>query len=244
MVGGRGAAVIACLVAPGSLQVGAELLLSESETHHLRVRRAEPGDTLRLQDGSGVVAVAALTTMGSAARVVVDSLQLHPPLPDLCLVVGAGDRERFEWLAEKCAEFGVTELIPLVTTRSGTVAGRVRESHLERIARRARQAIKQSGAPWAPRIGALSSPEATCARFTEGVRWLADAAGERPRRGTGAPGVALIGPEGGLTPAERNQFLDGGFVPVRLAPHLLRFETAAIAVAALVRSAATGGLRD
>ena len=244
MGGGREAGMIACLVEPGALEAGAELLLSDAETHHLKVRRASVGDVVQLQDGTGAIASGALVAVGREARVVVEQVHLHAPLPPLRLVVGAGDRERFEWLAEKCAEFGVTELVPLTTAWSDSVASRVRETHLERIAKRAREATKQSGSPWAPRIGPLTSPAEACARFTEGTRWLADAAGQGPRRGTGAPAVAVIGPEGGLTPDEREQFLTAGFWPVRLAPFILRFETAAMTVAALARSAAAGGTND
>ncbi len=242
MVGGREARVIACLVESGTLVEGAQLLLPEPEAHHLKVRRAAPGDAVQLLDGAGSVGAGTVAVMGRDTMVEVGRVIRHAPLPPLTLMVGAGDRERFEWLAEKCAEFEVTELIPLVTARSESVAGRVRDTHLGRIARRAREAIKQSGAPWTPRIGPLTTVEAACARFPEGTRWLADAQGPSPRRGTGAPAVAVIGPEGGLTAPERERFVVAGFVPVRLGPHVLRFETAALAVAALVRSAHSGGI--
>jgi RsmE family RNA methyltransferase len=45
-----------------------------------------------------------------------------------------------------------------------------------------------------------------------------------------------VGPEGGLVPAEREVFLQAEFRRVRLAPDLLRFETAALAAAAVVAS--------
>ena len=48
--------------------------------------------------------------------------------------------------------------------------------------------------------------------------------------------VVVVGPEGGLTDAERGRFLGAAFLPVRLAPDLLRFETAALAAAAVVAS--------
>lgn len=241
MGGGGEAGVIACLVEPGSLEPGLELVLPEAEAHHLKVRRASAGDLVRLQDGAGAVASGTLASVGREARVVVEQVQMHAPLPALRLIVGAGDRDRFEWLAEKCAEFGVTELVPLATMLSDSVATRVRESHLDRIARRAREATKQSGSPWAPRIGPLTSPAGACARFNEGTRWLADPGGQGPRQGTGVPAVAVVGPEGGLTREEHEQFVTAGFTPVCLAPFILRFETAAMAVAALARSAGPGG---
>jgi 16S rRNA (uracil1498-N3)-methyltransferase len=48
--------------------------------------------------------------------------------------------------------------------------------------------------------------------------------------------LVVVGPEGGLILPEREQFLAAGFRRVRLAPELLRFETAALAAAAVVAS--------
>lgn len=237
VVGGREARVITALVPPGTMRAGGTLLLPESEAHHLRVRRVSIGTALRLQDGAGGSADAVLVSTTGGSQVRVDAVTNHPAPTVLRLVVGAGDRERFEWLAEKAAELGVTELIPLVTRWSESVASRVRPSHLERIARLALEATKQSGAPWAPVVGDLTTVEQACRRYPEGVRWLADAAGDAPTPRVGLAKTVVVGPEGGLAAAEREEFVAAGFAPVRLGPHVLRFETAAVVAAALVRSA-------
>ncbi len=52
-----------------------------------------------------------------------------------------------------------------------------------------------------------------------------------------APLAVVIGPEGGLTPAESAWLRVQGAQPVRLGPYVLRVETAAIAVAAAVAAA-------
>jgi len=232
--------VITVLVPEGTLQPGSVVVLPESEAHHLKVRRAAIGSQVRLQDGAGVTAAAVLVSAGVESHVRVESVVHHAPPPTLRLVVGAGDKDRFEWLAEKAAEFGVTELVPLVTAWSESVSSRVRVSHLERIARRAREATKQSGAPWAPAVGALGTPEEVCGRFRDGRRWLADASGGFPSSVPAAATTVVIGPEGGFTAAERELFLAAGFEPVRLGPYTLRFETAALAAAALIRSVGGG----
>jgi 16S rRNA (uracil1498-N3)-methyltransferase len=48
--------------------------------------------------------------------------------------------------------------------------------------------------------------------------------------------VVVVGPEGGLTDEERAFLIERGFVAVQLARDLLRFETAALAAAAVVAS--------
>jgi 16S rRNA (uracil1498-N3)-methyltransferase len=45
---------------------------------------------------------------------------------------------------------------------------------------------------------------------------------------------ALIGPEGGFTPDEVERAVAAGFEPVGLGPQVLRAETAALAVAAVL----------
>lgn len=48
------------------------------------------------------------------------------------------------------------------------------------------------------------------------------------------PLTAFVGPEGGWTIQEQEQFLAAGVIPVRLTPTILRIETAAVATAAVV----------
>jgi 16S rRNA (uracil1498-N3)-methyltransferase len=55
-----------------------------------------------------------------------------------------------------------------------------------------------------------------------------------------APLTVVVGPEGGLTTGELDRLQGAGYVPVRLGPHTLRFETAAIVAAA---AAVAGRLR-
>jgi 16S rRNA (uracil1498-N3)-methyltransferase len=47
----------------------------------------------------------------------------------------------------------------------------------------------------------------------------------------------LVGPEGGWTDREREQFAAAGWQPVSLGPHILRAETAAIAALAIINAA-------
>ncbi|MBS1242121.1 MAG: putative methyltransferase [Gemmatimonadetes bacterium] len=229
-MGHRGDAdVITLLVGPGTLRSGAEIALPASESHHFKVRRGRGTERVRLVDGQGVVAEGHLA---SPDRVTVDSLhQVARPAP-LVLAVGTGDKERWGWLAEKAAEVGVTDLIPLETERTAGVASRLRVEHLDRLRRRALEAIKQSGSAWAPAIHDPTTVAGLCRRPADGARWIADVAGEPP--GPGSPGSALlvaVGPEGGFADGERRQLLEAGYLPVRLGPHVLRFETAAIAAA-------------
>lgn len=221
------------LVAPGGLAVGLPASLDDEESHHLRVRRAEAGQRVQLFDGAGVTGYGMLTSVGKGWEVTVEQVEDHPPAAPLILAVGAGDRDRFLALAEKCTELGVTRLIPLVTERSAQVETRLRESGVERARKRAREACKQSGNPWATVVADLTRLDAL-GKSDPGVRWLmADPKGTTLGAVTAAAPVGwLIGPEGGFTEPEGGLLREHlGAAPVRLGRHVMRFETAAVVAA-------------
>ena len=211
------------------------------EAHHLQVRRAEPGESVELRDGEGLVGRGTLRRVEKTWSVEVMATERVPPPAPLVLAVGAGDRERFAWVVEKATELGVTAVIPLECERTAGVATRVRAQHLDRFRRQAMEAVKQSGAAWAARVEEPAPLAAVLERPESGAGWLADAEGApAPALVEDGPLVIVIGPEGGLTPAERRQLVDAGYRPIRLAAHTLRFETAAVAAAA---AAVAGRLR-
>jgi 16S rRNA (uracil1498-N3)-methyltransferase len=234
--------MITVLVAPGERAVGERIELEAEEAHHMKVRRGEHGVRVRFRSGTGVGGTGTVDADDRRHVLTVELVEAAAPPPSLVLAVGAGDRDRFFWLVEKAAELGVTDVVPLETGRSVNVATRVRDVHVEKLARRAREAVKQSGALWAPRV----LPPVPFASFVDaprpGARWILDAAGRSPEGLDGAATVtALVGPEGGVTEAERAQAVQAGYQPVRIGPHTLRFETAALAAAALIQSARERG---
>lgn len=224
----------AVLVPPGTLEPGAVLQIAEAEAHHLRVRRAAAGELVRLLDGAGGVGEGTLVGAGGGWRVAVTAARREAPPPPLVLAVGAGDRERFATLVEKAAELAVTAVVPLETERSRNVAGRVRPAHVERLRQRGLETLKQCGGAWGPVLSA-PVPIEEFLGTAGGARWLADAdGGSVPPLGPHEPVTVAIGPEGGFTPSERSALLAAGFLPVRLGPRVLRFETAAVAAATAV----------
>lgn len=233
--------MIAVLVEPGIIKVGALLSLDPSEVHHLEVRRAASGDRVRLMDGRGTIGLGTVSLGKKEARVeVLEARRVEPAAP-LTLGVGAGDRERFGWLVEKCAELGVSEIVPLMTERSANVASRVRAEHIEKLGRRGLEAIKQSGNPFAP---AVREP-VELAQFARSdqtdVKLVAEqGAGELGALGAETAVTVLIGPEGGWTEDEVMMLGKAGFKPVMLGAFTLRFETAAVAAAVAVQLARGG----
>lgn len=216
-----------------------EVAIGDVEAHHLRVRRAEHGDAVTIIDGAGGVATGSLHLAGREWIARIATVERVAPPGFFTLLVGSGDKDRFGWLVEKAVEVGVSRIVAVSTERSRTVASRVRDQHLERLQRRADEALKQCGGLWAMQVDPAVVPlEAALGLGAPGERWLADAAGGPPTPLSLGRGAVLIGPEGGLTEGERNLALGQGFAPVRLGPLTLRFETAAIAAGLVARLSA------
>lgn len=226
--------MITLLAAPGSLKLGASVSLDATEAHHLRVRRAGEHEAIRLVDGEGTVGFGNVDVSNHGAHVTLDRIEHeNPPLP-LLIAVGAGDKDRFLWLAEKATELGVTNLLPIETSRTQSVATRIRDGHTERLRKRAVEALKQSGGAWAPQIAAPMGLERFLAERRTGLSFILDMEGDDlPASVEGAdPITFLVGPEGGFTPEEVQGATRAGFRRVSLGRNVLRFETAALAAAA------------
>lgn len=235
--GADGGPFVTVLVSVAGGVPGERLPLTDDEVHHLNVRRVETGAEVRLRNGRGLVGRGRVE-LGKRGGVIeiLTSEQLSSPAP-LLLAVGAGDRDRFAWLIEKASELGVTDLVPLTTRHTADVEGRLR-ANMSRLERRALESTKQSGAPWATVIHRPTPVAEFAAAPPRGARLLADlAGGAAPTIIGDQSSVVAIGPEAGFTQNERADLLAAGFAPIALGPYVLRFETAAIAAAAVVRAA-------
>jgi 16S rRNA (uracil1498-N3)-methyltransferase len=101
-------------------------------------------------------------------------------------------------------------------------------------------ALEQSGGAWLPSVHAETDVEEAARAAAPAARYLLDAAGGRFEAAAAQAGAAVVlGPEGGMLPAERARFTAAGWRPVRIAATILRFETAGIAALAILRAAHT-----
>jgi 16S rRNA (uracil1498-N3)-methyltransferase len=223
---------------------GQHATLAGAEAHHLaHVMRARPGTEVVLFDGSGAEFTARVVEAGrSSIELAVIARRLVDRELPLPITLGAalpkGDRQR--WLVEKAVELGVARLVPLDTERG--VAGPA-ASALARLRRAVIEASKQCGRN---RLMEIAPPEplgAFAAAAAEGAcRLLAHPGGvpvdralaEHARAARQSLQIRLaVGPEGGLTGGEVNQFVACGWQAVDLGPVILRVETAALVLCAL-----------
>jgi len=217
-------------------QVGS-VELDPVEAHHARaVLRLRPGDPVVVADGRGRVAEALVGAIGRD-RLQVDVTVVRtvspPPVGGPVLAHGVLAGRGMDWAVQKAVEVGVAAMRPVLAARSqlGLPAVRGRMEHWRRIAR---QALKQCRRPWEMEL--LEPAEvAEVVAAAEGRGAVADPDGHAL---WSVPVEALehllVGPEGGLTVDEVAVARRYRWARVRLGPHVLRSETAAVTGAAAV----------
>jgi 16S rRNA (uracil1498-N3)-methyltransferase len=207
-------------------------LVGDEARHLVRVMRCRVGDEVVAFDGRGTSWRARVASIGRDEAVldlgaaVVEAATRDAPLT-LAVALPKGDRQK--WLVEKLTELGVPRLVPLVTTRGVAEAT---PAAVERLGRSVIEACKQCGRDT---LMAIAEPrtvaEVVAAHRATGGIVVADRGGA-PLAGFDRPVVALVGPEGGFTAEELVAVEAAGGRRVSLGPHVLRIETAAIALAA------------
>lgn len=238
---------LATFFADELLTAGATVELPEGAAQHVRVRRLGVGDALQLTNGRGSLANARLVrlTKGAAAVDIDDVANVARP-PTLRLFVPVADRERMLWLAEKIAELAVSSWHAVIFRRSASVSPRGEGDAFRRKARaRMVSAIEQSGGAWLPEIFDELPLEAALVRSGEAgghARFLMDPAGALLASHRPAAADAMIGPEGGLESAERALIVEEHhWMPASLGETTLRFETAGVVAAGILRSLLVDG---
>jgi len=233
--------------APGTLRAqGLAVLTGGASLHVRRVLRLRPGDALTLFNGDGWDYRGRIAAI-RGERVEVELVGRAEALPEsplyITLVQGIARGERMDLIVQKATELGAARILPVVTERSVVRldedrAGR-RLAHWQAVAT---AACEQCGRARLPEVAA---PRALAGWLEEpaddSLRLLLAPDAPRPLAGSGpAPGgvTLLVGPEGGLTDAEREAALRAGFVARSLGPRVLRTETAAIAALAVLQAAA------
>lgn len=223
------------------------ITLDQAESKHaLQSLRLRPGDEVILFDGYGRLAHGVLVADDEAgtrrarrlARLSVDRILCEqPPSATLTLVVAGCKGSRLAWMVEKLTELGTTRIVMAEFERSVV---RVGATHADRLRRTAVEAAKQSQRVWLPEIRCgVPLAEALDGQDADAVL-IAHPADEAASLSAQLHGhrlwerrlLAVVGPEGGLTDEELAMLSEAHGELVRLAPHILRVETAAVSIAA------------
>jgi 16S rRNA (uracil1498-N3)-methyltransferase len=225
-----------------TLHTGLSLTLDARAAQHVgQVLRLRPGAELVLFDGSGCDYAAVLERCdrrACQARLGERLGEEAEPALTIALGIGISRGERMDFAIQKAVELGVSGITPLQTARSVVQldAGRM-ERRLQHWRGVLLGACEQSGRSRLPELETPVDLGTWLDRCDGGLVLYHRA--EATLAVLPAPAGRinlLIGPEGGLDPAELAQAQAGGLVPVRLGPRVLRTETAPLAAIAAIQA--------
>jgi 16S rRNA (uracil1498-N3)-methyltransferase len=241
-----------------SLERDVVVLSGDEGRHAATVRRLRPGERADLIDGDGMTAecVVAAARPGLLELTVLGRREEPPPEPRICVVQAIPKGDRAEQAVETMTEVGVDVIVPWAAERcvavwgpaGGPAGGRSGGGPdsgggrgLARWRSTAREAAKQSRRARIPEVTALAETQDVVDRAVGAAAAIVldpgggTAIGSLPLPGTGEI-VLIVGPEGGVSPAELAAFASAGAVTARLGPTVLRASSAGAAAAAVLLS--------
>jgi 16S rRNA (uracil1498-N3)-methyltransferase len=220
------------------------VMLGADEARHLRdVLRLKAGDEVYVFDGHGREFRCTVSTSKRDTAELRIEAEVEPAKPEshlqlnLCVALLKG--EKFDLVVQKATELGAKKITPLIT-RYADIRLRDAADATKRVARWQRialEAAKQSGRAFVPEISLPLEFEAALDGDGLGVMF-AERYGEPLESLTTAAPVAvtaLVGSEGGWSDEEIDRAQARNFHVITLGGRILRAETAAITVTALLQ---------
>ncbi|GAA2022596.1 16S rRNA (uracil(1498)-N(3))-methyltransferase [Agromyces tropicus] len=220
---------------------GARVEVTGDEARHaVAVSRLRVGERVSIGDGRGRVVEGAVTAAEPRRlEVEVDDVRDEPePAQRLTLVQALAKGDRDELAVQAATELGVDRIVPWSATRSvSRWEGPKAEKGRVRWATIVREAVKQSLRSRIPAVEPVAATRELPVRLA-GERMLllvpgaaTPLAGIRP---DGRDLALVVGPEGGMDPAEIERLVEAGAEPVRLGESVLRTSTAGPAAIAVL----------
>ncbi len=221
-------------------------LLGEHALHLSRVLRAQVGQEYDVATPAGVRLGRIVSVQEGCVDFLLGDFLPDPvaPSPDITLALAIFKFDRMEWAIEKCAELGVARIVPFVAARTEKHLAQAAGKRVERWRRLTLQSAEQSRRASPAEIAdpirfdqLLDHPASMRIVLAETERDASlKSALLLARSDTGGSVILAVGPEGGWTPAELTKFEQSSWQAASLGPTILRAETAAIAVLAIVLS--------
>jgi 16S rRNA (uracil1498-N3)-methyltransferase len=210
------------------------------------VLRLKNGDWVQLLDGRGTEYDAQIVSCSNGsiqARIVGKRECKTEPKLKLTVAISLPKADKVETVVQKCTELGMSKLIVFMSERSVPRPDEARiANRMDRWRRIAVEAAEQSGRALVPQIeGILDFGELISKIPQYGLPLLAwEGSDSLPLREiiknypTVDSSIVIIGPEGGFTECEAGLAKEAGAIPISLGKRILRCETAAVAVTAVL----------
>jgi 16S rRNA (uracil1498-N3)-methyltransferase len=232
-------------VAPAADLPGERIVLRGQEGRHAStVRRLVPGERADITDGSGTLAECVVTAArpGELELAVLARRTEPRPEPQVAVLQAIPKGDRGELAVELLTEVGTDVIVPWAADRCVAVwrGDRAAKSRARWISA-AEQAAKQSRRAWFPEVTAQADLAGAVRRVAAAA--LAIVLDPEASESVGTVGlpdsgeiVLVVGPEGGIAPAESDALLSAGAVTARLGPTVLRASSAGGVAAGILLS--------
>ena len=232
-------------VPPACIQSGQVVFPPETAHQIIHVLRLRSGERLCVLDNLGNQYAVDLIEAGqktAVGKIIEQSPAQGEPLLRLALYLCLAQREKFEWMLQKCTETGAATFIPVISSRSLVQDVAETNKKTTRWEKIIQEAAEQSGRGRIPEL----KPAASLAQAVlqgQGKKimlWEQERSTTLRQALSGVPAnhsaeiALLVGPEGGFSEEEVQLSRKSGWQPVSLGPRILRMETAAIVATALV----------
>jgi len=227
-----------------SAQSGTAELPEQAAHHAARVLRLQAGDQVGVFNGRGGEGEARITDIGKR-HVTLEIVAWHgveresPLQVQLAQAISAG--EKMDFTLQKAVELGIGHIQPLASERSVVrLSGERAEKRVAHWQGVVVSACEQSGRNQVPEVATIRPLLDWLGQHDQaGLRLMLSPTAEIGLRDLPQPSgnvTLLVGPEGGLSPAEAEAAQRYGFTPVRLGARVLRTETAALAALAAMQT--------
>ncbi|MBS0630115.1 MAG: 16S rRNA (uracil(1498)-N(3))-methyltransferase [Verrucomicrobia bacterium] len=204
--------------------------LDQEEFHHLKVMRSEVGEIIDLVNGKNQLAKAQIASLekNSATLEILEIITAPAPPRQIILAQAYLRPKNLDLVIEKGTELGATAVWLFPGDRSEKDSLSDNQSH--RLQTLTISALKQCGRLDLPSIIEMP-PLSKWTHLPPGDLYFGDLHSHTPFRPTGDTTI-FIGPEKGFSPKEE-EWLRQRAKGVKLSPHILRAETAALCAVAL-----------
>ena len=217
----------------------AVVLDEDTSKHIVQVLRMQNGEQLQLTDGKGTIFTCEITDNNrkKCSVEVIKTINYQPSTVNISIAISLiKNSSRFEWFLEKAIEIGVSEIVPLICTRTEK-----QNFKAERLQTILISAMLQSQQCWLPEMGEPVKYKNFIETADVAQKFIAHCEDEINKVQLSSqllnPSTAkliLIGPEGDFTKDEIELALQNNFTPVSLGNTRLRTETAGVVAATLL----------
>ncbi len=231
------------------MDIGARLELEKEHLRYIKnVLRLKKGDPLILFSGKGVEYGAVIhEVLADAVAVdIVDRRDVRDAGIKITLAQALPKGPKMDFIVQKATELGAERIIPFHSVRSIPKLAEDKARHkTDRWQKIAIEASRQCGRADIPEVaeihtfrGMLEGPAEDALKLIlweeESRRQIKDVLQREDTQGV-RDFFALVGPEGGFSKEEVETALAAGCLPVSLGPRVLKVETAALAILAILQ---------